>query len=163
APTPSMMAHGSTLTMNLWFSRCASPRSGRLLTGRLLTNGGGLFVAPYAARLCVLRTSQNLQSRGVTRCDVLRGFRHRALLVVSVEFLGFLSRKQPDLDKVERADEAVADAKTARPHDRVAKRNRPMVFQQDERGGRVVWDLLYDIPGVLVRECVDAFRCRLGA
>src|SRR5207248_3412359 len=93
----------------------------------------------------------------------LRALRQRALLVVGVEFLGFFGRDQPDLHEVERADESVADPEAARARDGVAERNRPVVLEQKQSGGRVVRDLLEDVPGRLVRERADALRSRLGA
>jgi hypothetical protein len=34
--------------------------------------------------------------------------------------------------------------------DGVAQRDGPVMLEQDERGGRVVWDLVDDVPGLLV-------------
>jgi hypothetical protein len=44
----------------------------------------------------------------------------------------------------------------------VAQRHRPMVLDQDERRRRVVRDLLEHVPGVFVREHLDAVGGRLG-
>ena len=81
---------------------------------------------------------------------------------MGVQLLGLLGGDEPDLDEVERADEAVGDAEAAGAHDGVAQRHRPVVLDQDERRGRVVRDLLEHVPGVLVGEDLDAVGGRLG-
>jgi hypothetical protein len=75
-----------------------------------------------------------------------------------MKFLGLLGRHQPDGHQVERADEAVADPESARAGDRVPQRNRPVVLQQDEGGGRVVGNVLEYVPFGGVAEHVDALR-----
>jgi len=45
--------------------------------------------------------------------------------VGDVEGLGLFGGDEPDLDQVERADEAVADPEAASGSDRVAQRDRP--------------------------------------
>ena len=50
-----------------------------------------------------------------------------------------------------------------RPGDRVAQRHRPVMLDQQQRGGRVVGDVLQDIPGLLVVEHLHAVGGRLGA
>src|SRR6478735_3918219 len=62
----------------------------------------------------------------------------------AVELGGLFGGQQTDLDEVERADEAVTDAEPAGARDRVAQRDRPLMLEQDERGGGVVGDLLED-------------------
>src|SRR3954454_15699514 len=79
----------------------------------------------------------------------------------AVQLVRLLAREQPDLDEIERADEAVADAEAAGAGDRVAQRPRPVVLHEDQGGCRVVRDLLQDVPGILVGERADAVGCRL--
>src|SRR5438309_9235566 len=82
----------------------------------------------------------------------------------AVEVPGLLTRDQPDLDQVERADEPVADAEASRSRDRVPQRDGPMVLEQDERGGRVVGDVLEHVPGLRVGQGMDPLVGRdLGA
>src|SRR3954451_17151247 len=59
-----------------------------------------------------------------------------------VQLLRLFAREQSDLDEVERADEAVADADAAGAGHRVAHRDRTVVLQQDERCCAVVGNLL---------------------
>ena len=75
----------------------------------------------------------------------MRTIRRRAL-VEAVELLGLFGGDQADLDQVERADEAVADAEAAGARDRVAQRHGPVMLDQDQRRGRVVRDVLEDVP-----------------
>jgi hypothetical protein len=92
---------------------------------------------------------------------LLLGGRARGFLCV--QLLGLLGGGQADVDEVERADEAVADAEAAGAHDGVAQWHGPVVLEQDERGGGVVGDLLEDVPGVLVGEDLYAVGGRVGA
>src|SRR4051794_38028419 len=100
-------------------------------------------------------------------CRSLRGRAGRRF--DCVQLLGLLAARQADLDQVERADEAVAEAEPAGASDRVAQRDGPVVLEQDQRGRRVVRDVLEDVPRLLVGEHVYAiaFRnspgARLGA
>src|SRR5215210_5233193 len=80
-----------------------------------------------------------------------------------VELARLLARDQPDLDEVERADEAIADAVPAGARDRVAQRHGPVVLDQDQRRGGVVRDLFDHVPRLLVGEDSDAVGARLGA
>src|SRR4051794_40231609 len=73
-----------------------------------------------------------------------------------VQRLRVLGRDQAEFDEVERADEAVGDPEPAGPRDRVAERDRPVVLEQDQRRGRVVGDLLQDVPRLLVGERVKS-------
>src|SRR3954469_672435 len=73
-----------------------------------------------------------------------------------VQDVRVLGRDQADLDQVQRADEAVADAEAAGARDGVAQRDRPAVLEQDERGDRVVGDLLEHVPTLAVAEYLDA-------
>jgi hypothetical protein len=50
-----------------------------------------------------------------------------------VQFARLLGGDQPDPHQVQRADEAVADAETPSAGDRIPKRYRPVVLQQDKR------------------------------
>jgi hypothetical protein len=45
----------------------------------------------------------------------------------------------------------------------LAQRDGPVMFEQDQRGGRVVWDVRQDVPGLLLGEHGGSFGCRLGA
>jgi hypothetical protein len=60
-------------------------------------------------------------------------------------------------------DEAIGDTEAARTGDRVAKRDRPAVLEQDDRRGRVVRDVVDDVPRFFLGEDVDAVGSRLGA
>ena len=116
---------------------------------------GGLFVV----RLCVLRTSSppssTLRSSGTSSGSPRRPTRQACCLPC------LLGGRQADLDQVERADEAVGDAEPTGAGDRVAKRHRPVMLEQDQRGRRVVRDLLQDVPRLVVGEDVDPLlgRC----
>ncbi len=59
------------------------------------------------------------------------GLRRLATGFGGVQLLRLLLRHETDLDEVERADEAVAEAEAARAGDRVAERHRPVVLEQD--------------------------------
>ena len=59
-----------------------------------------------------------------------------------MQLLGLLAAHQADLEQVERADEAGAEAEPAGTSDRVAERDGPVVLEQDQRRRRAVWDLL---------------------
>jgi hypothetical protein len=63
-----------------------------------------------------------------------------------MKLLGLLGRHQPDGYQVERDDEALTDPEAARAGDRVPQRNRPVVLQQDEGGGRVVGNVFEYVP-----------------
>ena len=63
-----------------------------------------------------------------------------------VQRLGLFGRREPDLDQVQRADEAVADAEASGARDRVAQRHGPVVLDQHQRGGGVVRDVLQRRP-----------------
>src|SRR5215217_2023809 len=80
-----------------------------------------------------------------------------------VELRRVIARQEPDLDEVERADEPVADAEAARARDRVAEAHGPVVLDQQKRGGRVVRDVLENVPCVVVGEGMDAVGAHLGA
>src|SRR5207342_230962 len=58
------------------------------------------------------------------------------------ERLGLLAGDEPDLDEVERADEARGDGEAAGTEHRVAERDHPRVLEQDQRGGGVVREVL---------------------
>src|SRR6266536_5248336 len=107
-----------------------------------------LLASPAKRRLF----GRRCQRRRATRRDVRRATLRppnisllQSLVVPSVSggdrsrlqvvLLRLFGRKEPDLDKVERADEPVADPEAARTHDRIAQRNRPVVLDQDQRGG----------------------------
>ena len=89
--------------------------------------------------------------------------RRALVLLHRVELLSLIGRNQADVDQVERADEAVAQAEPAGASDRVAQRYRPVMLEQDQRRGRVVRDVLQDVPRLVVGEDVDAVLRRLGA
>src|SRR4051794_2670356 len=80
-----------------------------------------------------------------------------------VELCGLFCAHHPDRDEIERADEAVRDAEAACAGNRVAERHCPLVLEQDQRRGAVVRDLLDDVPGVLLRERMDAVGSRFCA
>ena len=56
-----------------------------------------------------------------------------------------------------------ASAEAAGAHHGIAQRHCPVMLEQHERGGRVVRDLVNDVPRVLVVEDLDALGGRLGA
>jgi hypothetical protein len=80
-----------------------------------------------------------------------------------VQFGGFLGGVQAGLDQVQRADEPITDAVPTGPDDGVAQRNRPLVFQQDERGRGAIGDVLQDVPVLGIAERVEALRGLLTA
>ena len=67
-----------------------------------------------------------------------------------MELFCLLRAHQPDLDQIKRADEAVADAEAAGIRDRVSKPDRPVMLEQDQCRGRVVGDVLQDVPRLIV-------------
>src|SRR5262249_26007750 len=121
-----------------------------------------------------------LYLRRETRRAVRRDVRRATLRLPNISFLllrlgcggclhlmqvaGFPGRHEPYPDEIERADEAVADAESARPGNGVPQRHGPVVFQQDQRCRRVVGDVLEHVPLLGVAEDVDALgRCLLRA
>src|SRR3954453_12395002 len=80
-----------------------------------------------------------------------------------VQLLGVRCRHHADGHQIERADEAVADPEPARPYDGVAQPDRPMVLQEHQGRGRVVGDLLEDVPRGLVRKQVASLGGELGS
>src|SRR5215218_8007153 len=91
-------------------------------------------VARCAGRLSVMRTCSSPPGGG------LEGVQGR-----------LVGREETDLDQVERADERVAEAGATRACDGIAEADRPVVLDEDQRGGRVRRDVLQDVP-VLPRE-----------
>ena len=107
--------------------------------------------AGAAARLGTTRAG----ARGLTARQ--RGAAH----LDGVQFGGLLGRDEPDLDQVQRADEAVADPEAPGPHDRVAQRHGPVVLDQHQRGRGVVRDVLHDVPAVVLGEDVVDLRAEV--
>jgi hypothetical protein len=62
-----------------------------------------------------------------------------------------------------RADEAIADPEAASAGDGVPQRDRPVMLEENESRGRVVRDLLEDIPSLLIGEALHPIGGRLGA
>jgi hypothetical protein len=96
-------------------------------------------------------------------CDRRSACGGRAFRLHRVKLLRLLGGHQADLDEVQRADESIADPISVRARDRVPERDRPVMLDQQERGGRVIRYLPDDVPRLLLGEHLDAVLRRLGA
>ena len=63
-------------------------------------------------------------------------------------------RRRPVRSRRDRrgADDPITETEPTRLSDGVAQRNRPVVLEKDQGGGRIIRDVLENVPGKLVRE-----------
>src|SRR5215469_6238692 len=137
------------------------PAAGRLATAAQLICGakrGVRYAGLCGARPCVIRTSRSSCIPGASVTYGLWSAASGLDRLHHVQVFGLLSRHEPDLDEIKRADEPVADAEPAGPGDGVPQRYRPVMLQQDERRGGVVGNFFEHVPLLRPREDVDAFR-----